>query len=640
MHLREGYPLITRPQALASSSAANDIERPPGTGPVDIFTCRNWIEKCDKIHKDHCHGSTTEAHGRPSKLVDCQRQCLVPAEDHQYLALSYVWGPGKPRTRTQLEKEGALRPDSLPKTIAQAMELVVLLGQRYLWVDRLCIDQDDDDPEKKTQKKAQIAAMADIYANSYLTIIAAEGTDASEPLCRRGFSSSTNNDINTQQPPSAQNTAPGKRPRSASRDEIIQEVAFSILTSAWSSRGWTFQEYYSSRRKLFFHNDTVAWECHCAAWHETERGVVTRQCQTTVLTSTMGFDLSPWPDFHQFVRLVCLFNIRHLTYQSDVLDAIDGLLSVFSTVFEGGFVSGLPVMMFDAALLWQPYFPMERRKLQNGDTVGSSWSYFGHSGSMHSEDILCGCNFVVQEDKDMCLPATHTVSTVSWTHSDDSSDSKGTTPIIVSAARYRERYKGKHEDLPPGGGWHADASTRYFWHRRLKRMPGRRFWYPVPVIDESQPIRSSRSRFIHGLTHVVTTSGLQLVAVYPQRGKDEKGERCADGLLRTSDGKWVGYVRLNKAVKEIKEETVEEGDCHLVELSRGSTGYDERLLDRYVEYLYPDMAISRDEVYEFVNVMWVEQKWGQGFVERKGVGRVIKAAWARMPKTDVKITIG
>ncbi len=93
-----------------------------------------------------------------AKLIDVEKNCVVPAGDNSYLALSYVWGQAEcvtltSRTRASLETEGALHLWPLPKTIRQAMELVLLLRQRYLWVDRLCIDQDDG-----PAKQAQIAS--------------------------------------------------------------------------------------------------------------------------------------------------------------------------------------------------------------------------------------------------------------------------------------------------------------------------------------------------------------------------------------------------------------------------------------------------------------------------------------------------
>lgn len=686
--LRALYPYIERPRY----PDYDQDERPRESDPLDVSKIKEWLDQCNRIHGSHCQGSTTNGIGRPRFLVDVKRMCLVPAEEHPYLTLSYVWGKApcvslSSQTRALLQAEGSLEREGLPETIKQSMELVSLLGQRYLWVDRLCIDQHDG-----ATKKGQIAAMADIYANSYLTIVAAESDDASKPLCPRGFkdeSSARSSDItqsDDHRPPSP--TCP--------RSRVMEDLSWSLVTaSTWSTRGWTFQEYYSSRRKLIFHRNTVTWECHCEAWNEMDDHQCianTRQCQpiprSPPTAASTGLRFSSWPDFHLFARMICLFNVRHLTYQCDALDAMEGLLSVFGTVFKGGFISGLPEMLFDAALLWQPYYPMERRSDQRGTKfddprIPPSWSYFGHYGSIHSEDLVITFNYIVHDDPAMRLPATHTISTVDWSHGISLDGPR--KPIDVSAARYREKYQGKHEGFPKG--WkpldssnnfspapygqtrHRRSSinsdlVHYYWHNDVGDCT-QRFWYPVPIIPSSsppEPAPSHRPRFLHGNTRVIASGlGVEIVLLQPQIQLGDKfnPKRCADAFIRVKHtGEWIGYMRLNESVDSFlglspgsclgpkrEEEVVVEENCTLIELSRGSATYDKRLLDRYVEYLYPAMAWHRvvppqEEVYEFVNVMWVEMLDGRsGVVRRKGIGRVAKGAWGRLARSGFDVSI-
>lgn len=58
----------------------------------------------------------------------------------------------------------------VPATIQDAIILARRLNIRFLWVDRLCIVQDD-----AASIQSNIAQMASIYAQSYFTIIATEG---------------------------------------------------------------------------------------------------------------------------------------------------------------------------------------------------------------------------------------------------------------------------------------------------------------------------------------------------------------------------------------------------------------------------------------------------------------------------------
>jgi hypothetical protein len=128
---------------------------------------------------------------------------------------------------------------ALPKSIQDAIKLCGSLKLKHLWVDSLCIVQDDG-----PQKKAQIANMHAIYHNACVTIVAAAGGDANsglpfletdnfnspEHLCLNGFH------LYDWQIDWRDNSP--KRPR-------------------WSTRGWTLQEGILSQRKIVCTDDRV-----------------------------------------------------------------------------------------------------------------------------------------------------------------------------------------------------------------------------------------------------------------------------------------------------------------------------------------------------------------------------------------------
>lgn len=76
------------------------------------------------------------------------------------------------RTLQGLELINSLSPWILPETIEDAVQACKGLRIRYLWVDRLCIVQDDD-----RSKSYQIHAMGDIFASAKLVIIPADAED-------------------------------------------------------------------------------------------------------------------------------------------------------------------------------------------------------------------------------------------------------------------------------------------------------------------------------------------------------------------------------------------------------------------------------------------------------------------------------
>lgn len=157
---------------------------------INIKQVRKWIRSCERWHEVVCAGPVSILnHPFPTdfRVIDTWQLCVSNQGigDLTYLALSYVWGD--PSTAVKLSKHnimemqqpGALRQDRihLPRTIRDAMNLTSCLSFRYLWVDSLCIVQDDT-----ADKAKMLSVMDNIYDRAFLTIIAATGQDSSAGL--------------------------------------------------------------------------------------------------------------------------------------------------------------------------------------------------------------------------------------------------------------------------------------------------------------------------------------------------------------------------------------------------------------------------------------------------------------------------
>ena len=170
--------------------------RKPLPSSFDPSILRSWLKDCKDNHK-HKHRSEAAktvrdlASAQYFRLIDVVEGAIRHGEPHTtypYLGLSYVWGEtmllyiNEAASKQQVTKEprGKLLDRSeIPKTINDAIDLVKNVGERYLWVDALCIDQFDD-----RDKEANIAAMSAIYNNGICTIIAADGSDSRNGLQR------------------------------------------------------------------------------------------------------------------------------------------------------------------------------------------------------------------------------------------------------------------------------------------------------------------------------------------------------------------------------------------------------------------------------------------------------------------------
>ncbi|KAF8542665.1 heterokaryon incompatibility protein-domain-containing protein [Trichophaea hybrida] len=152
---------------------------------------KEWLEICEEFHAEECAKEIDENTANiPSclRVIDVEENRLVTVTPGlRYIALSYVWGQvssvfqyrtTKSNFQRRTEK-GGLDGVVFPRTIRDAIVLVGLLGQRYLWVDAVCIIQDDD-----TDQAVQISSMNIIYGASHLTVVAASGSDAEAGLSR------------------------------------------------------------------------------------------------------------------------------------------------------------------------------------------------------------------------------------------------------------------------------------------------------------------------------------------------------------------------------------------------------------------------------------------------------------------------
>lgn len=490
------------------------------------------------------------------------------------------------------------------------------------------------DDEEST--RAQLNAMNKIYANSLFTIFSAQNEDASQGLygVRRVSTS----------PPNTQSSWGfwGSRislPQSPSRNhrQNMLDHARDLMRSTWYSRGWTFQEHLFSTRKLVFHNNTVNWECLCAAWHEAQNlvpssdGPEREQEQPATFTVPTaqkyrsGLYLSPWPNMYRFSRLVCMYNRRTLTFPEDVLDALSGSLSALSCTFQGGFISGLPRFCFDAALLWQPWNELERRvsqRVDSSEAVLPSWSWAGWAGTLNSESWRSASAYV-KEHADVgerCMWRTR--STVEWRHSEtlDSKQELVSLPGLVVP-------EGDPAELP--GGWTMHVTETGEKVYRHAGDPNQDFVSPVPITPpHTAPSAPLRSRFLHARTR----------RAYFKLGRSYSSTTSVCTVTEvTESGRWAGVLRLNYAAYHDHRSSHRGKRVELVEISAGSTTNQAMGEESFDEWNSPECP-RHTGVYEFYNVLWVE--WEEGVAYRKALGRVEKSVWERKEKEEIDLVLG
>jgi hypothetical protein len=155
---------------------------------MDVPRMTTWISMCRQQHGERCMGSELAIGDHPSSIsgflvIDVRAKCLVGLPGGaEFATLSYVWGRTNFPVTTKANfdiftTEGIFDRVRLAKTVQDAINLTGQLGIQFLWVDSLCIVQDDVE-----NKLTLIGVMDNIYGNSVLTIVAASGGHADAGL--------------------------------------------------------------------------------------------------------------------------------------------------------------------------------------------------------------------------------------------------------------------------------------------------------------------------------------------------------------------------------------------------------------------------------------------------------------------------
>lgn len=146
----------------------------------------------------------------------------------------------------------SMRGKDIPKTYLEAGRIAKLLGVRYLWIDSLCIVQDNE------EWQSEAAKMMSVYQGSILTLAATDAPD-SHTGCFVDARSRCSGGLRVQRTPQKQYSR--------------------LLNAPLNRRGWTFQELMLAPRVLHCAADGFYWECNRK--FESEDGLITHSFEDT-----------------------------------------------------------------------------------------------------------------------------------------------------------------------------------------------------------------------------------------------------------------------------------------------------------------------------------------------------------------------
>ncbi|KAF2757638.1 HET-domain-containing protein [Pseudovirgaria hyperparasitica] len=346
-----------------------------------------WLQQCkdQKLHP-RCQWKMQELPKRiiylgietPPEWVYLHDGC---GRIEEYVTLSYSWGSSPP-FRTTCDNItshfNGIATSTLPKTLKDAVLIASRLGFRYIWIDALCIVQDDKDDWAEHGP-----VMAQIYSNSALTISATGSADCESGIFTDLMKYGT--EIG-----SFRHRSDVKYRRSVFFD---QRRDFGGPAGHLFTRGWTFQEHLVSPRVLHYTGSGVTWECFSIFHRQgspenlfrvntsTESEWATQNALYKRIAEpqsqhTFENYVNRMEAYHKWHKWVVDFSSRDLTHVNDKLPAMAGIAAHFSTNMQSTYLAGLWKENFVSDLLW------ERRslQLQHHTGIAPSWSWASVSG--------------------------------------------------------------------------------------------------------------------------------------------------------------------------------------------------------------------------------------------------------------------
>lgn len=279
------------------------------------------------------------SHIRASMILKTVKLWTTPADCRgQYVALTHRWGSDKSwkLTKDSLHAfQNGLAFSDLPKTYQDAMVVAQRLGYRYIWIDALCIVQDDPDDWLRESTR-----MASVYRNASCTLA------AHTARCNNtGFLDAT-----LERVPTLQIRSKDSKGRYISNLTLGSNFNDQVAKSFLSRRGWVFQERILSRRVLHFVRHHIFFEDESGLKADDLGGTRTPLFQTW--NHKLNIEAS-FSGFHYWYKLVEQYSSCSLTLHKDRLPAIASLAKDFSQRNKAGrYLFGLWENSLHLGLLW------------------------------------------------------------------------------------------------------------------------------------------------------------------------------------------------------------------------------------------------------------------------------------------------
>ncbi|KAK4185644.1 heterokaryon incompatibility protein-domain-containing protein [Podospora australis] len=282
-----------------------------------VSAVRVWLYECDE-HHEACRNPQPPP-ALPRRLIDItgtirfiETEVIDLPRNTKYATLSHCWGEPHDATSllktlsTNLERHKvAIDWQELPQLFQDVIEIVRVLGCSFVWIDSLCIVQDDENDWRN-----QSVLMSDVYSGAYFNLAASalpnsSGRIFADRTCNLGDprrreahpkGSFKVNGISTHQ----ESTILVRR--TFDRQHFVMYGSSAGASThdcePLLTRAWVFQERLLSKRTIHIGTSEIMWECRCC--YHCECGMIappfqrqerTPQSDTNPAAEVMAEDL-------------------------------------------------------------------------------------------------------------------------------------------------------------------------------------------------------------------------------------------------------------------------------------------------------------------------------------------------------------
>ncbi|KAH7402863.1 heterokaryon incompatibility protein-domain-containing protein [Pyrenochaeta sp. MPI-SDFR-AT-0127] len=352
----------------------------------DFSLLGEWLRDCNDNHSDHRYDFAKEDIRLPTRLLnvgDSENIKLhlyetkeAEGTERKYIALSHCWGGATPlRTEkgTYAAHRIAIKFENLPELFQDAVVVTRKLGVQFLWIDSLCIIQDDEEDWKYEARR-----MEEVFALAYCTIAATTAKNSNEhflPRLGKRFVKLVENNAAT--------------PFSVYACEVGEGFNHDVENGLLNKRGWVLQERALSPRTIHFTATQTYWECGSVIRCDN----LTQMAKPSNLLSSSRFPMTtagpPSGGVSSvFEKIFARYSELALTHSKDRPYAIGGLERRLNEFYRTESSHGIIHCCLGKSLLWQRSGkePLKEISDHKIETV-PSWSWMRYEGKIRYGDI-------------------------------------------------------------------------------------------------------------------------------------------------------------------------------------------------------------------------------------------------------------